>query len=192
MTDNISRFLSNYHRFFPRFLFLIFVLLSLPVYQYKETRGKKEMTYVSEKFFDFICILENTFLANANVRMMIAYNEGDLFDAMMIGLKSEKRIVDKFKQMLDLESYKDDAVDKLLDHILTIFKHIRGRWFTTKQKGQKKQISSHSTRKYVQVKTEIAVATADIRSDKSLAKYYNDAYETIHQRNDDEEDNEGD
>lgn len=61
------------------------------------------MTYVSEKFFDFICILENTFLANANVRMMIAYNEGDLFDAMMIGLKSEKRIVDKFKQMLELE-----------------------------------------------------------------------------------------
>ena len=59
-------------------------------------------------------------------------------------------------------------------------------------KGQKKQISSHSTRKYVQVKTEIAIATADVRSDKSLAKYYNDAYETIHQRNDNKEDNEGD
>ena len=152
---------------------------AIVINQVKDTKIQNPLTYVSKVFFDFICVLENTFLANANIRMMIAYSEGDLFDAMIMGLKSEQSIFAMFKTELKLEEFNDDVIFKLLDDILTRFKHIRGSWFIKKIKGQKKQTSTHSTRKHVQVKTEIAAASADVRASMQLKKFYTDAANNI-------------
>mmetsp|Transcript_24989 Transcript_24989/g.27968 ORF Transcript_24989/g.27968 Transcript_24989/m.27968 type:complete len:120 (-) Transcript_24989:29-388(-) len=116
--------------------------------------------------------------------MMIAYNKGDLFDAMITALLSEEKIINLFTKKLDLEEFDNEPINELLDNILTRFKHIRGCWFINKLKGQKKQNSSHSTRKHVQVKTEIAAATADARSEAVLKKYYGDATNNIRNSND--------
>ena len=75
---------------------------AIVINQVKDTKIQNPLTYVSKVFFDFICVLENTFLANANIRMMIAYSEGDLFDAMIMGLKSEQSIFAMFKTELKL------------------------------------------------------------------------------------------
>ena len=55
-------------------------------HQSKDDKIERPLTYVSKPFYEFICFLENTFLANANSRMMIAYNQGDLFNAMITAL----------------------------------------------------------------------------------------------------------
>ena len=99
-------------------------------------------------------------MANANIRMMIGYNRGDLFDSIVTALSSEANIIDIFKSKMKIPNFHEDLVKLVLDEILTRFKNIRGRWFIKKIKGQKKQNTSHSTRKQVQVKTEIAIATA--------------------------------
>ena len=115
--------------------------------------------------------------------MMIAYNRGDLFDSIVTALSSEANIIDIFKSKMKIPNFHEDLVKLVLDEILTRFKNIRGRWFIKKIKGQKKQNTSHSTRKQVQVKTEIAIATAEVRqSDKALKTFYINAQTNIEEK----------
>lgn len=132
-------------------------------------------------FYEFICVLENTFLANANIRMMIAYSSFNIFETMVSALYTHKDVVDLFKTKLGLEAFNQTVIDGLLDDILTRFLHIRGHWFIKKVQGQGKLSAPHTTRKNIQIKTEIAKATADVRrsQDKKYETYYKEVEENI-------------
>ena len=115
--------------------------------------------------------------------MMIAYNRGDLFDAIITGLASSPDIVKEFQEKLHITTSGEKKITLILDNILTIFKHIRGCWFIKKITGQKRHNSSHSTRKNVQVKTEIASAKAEVRCEATMQSFYSSAELNIKKNN---------
>lgn len=112
---------------------------------------------------------------------MIAHNKGDLFDSIVMALYSEPEVVALFRKKIDAEgdSITEDQIKILLLDVLTRFKHIRGSWFIRNIKGQQKLASPHATRKQIQVKSEIALATNDVRTQQTMEAFYEDALSNI-------------
>ena len=115
--------------------------------------------------------------------MMIAYNKGDLFDSIVMALYSEPEVVVLFRKKItddaEGDSITEDQIKVLLLDILTRFKHIRGSWFIRNIKGQQKLASPHATRKQIQVKSEIVLATNDVRTQQTMEVFYEDALSNI-------------
>ena len=100
-----------------------------------QAREKQKLIYVSPDFFEFICIVETVFLANANTGMMIAYHDGSLFEKITEALGSNETIMNLFKSYLKIEHYPDKNIKSFLYTILRKFKNIRGRWFVNNIRG---------------------------------------------------------
>jgi hypothetical protein len=43
-----------------------------------ERRKRRASVYCSRGYFDFVCFIESTYLANLMLKMMMAYNDGDI------------------------------------------------------------------------------------------------------------------
>ena len=138
----------------------------LPVDITKKREQKNKLHFVSADFFSFICSIENTFIANANIGMMMAYTDGSLFDGIRLALGSNQSAFELFSEKLGISSYFCVDDQKLLyNFLLTKFKNIRGRWFVNAIRGQKPQKDTHTTRKSVAITAEIALAKGEARAE---------------------------
>ena len=43
-----------------------------------ERTKRRASVYCSHKYFDFVCFVESIYLANLKLKMMMAYNDGDI------------------------------------------------------------------------------------------------------------------
>ena len=66
-------------------------------------------------------------MANANIRMMIAYNRGDLFDSIVTALFLEENLIEILKNKMKIQNFDKNLVKVVFDEILTRFKNVRER-----------------------------------------------------------------
>ena len=43
-----------------------------------ERKKRTASVYCSHEYFDFVCFVESTYIANLKLKMMMAYNDGDI------------------------------------------------------------------------------------------------------------------
>ena len=43
-----------------------------------EMRKGRASVYCSREYFEFVCFVKSTYLANLTLKMMLAYNDGDI------------------------------------------------------------------------------------------------------------------
>jgi len=53
-----------------------------------ERRKRRASVYCSREYFDFVCFVESTYLANLTLKMMMAYNDGDTISKIKFGILS--------------------------------------------------------------------------------------------------------
>ena len=72
-----------------------------------ERRKQRASVYRSREYFDFVCFVEITYLANLTLKMMMAYNDGDTISKIKFGILSHDDSRDRFS-CLSGSNKKDD------------------------------------------------------------------------------------
>jgi hypothetical protein len=53
-----------------------------------ETRKQRALAYCTHEYFDFICLVESIHLANLTLKMMLAYNNGNIVNVIKMSILS--------------------------------------------------------------------------------------------------------
>eukprot|EP00984_Skeletonema_dohrnii_P003909 scaffold1342_cov115-Skeletonema_dohrnii-CCMP3373.AAC.3 len=128
-------------------------------YSIVKLREKKNLFYVSKKYFDFICLIESVYVKNLSMKMMMAYCSGDLVKvihgAIMRSDTVRQRFFALFKDTrpagnqreeqneLEEEGDPDENEDRntdrleILGFILARYIRMRGCWFVKALKSNK-------------------------------------------------------
>jgi hypothetical protein len=107
-------------------------MMSLPI-PLVERRKQWALVYCSREYFDFICCIESIFLANLTLKMMLAYNNGDIVIRIKGSILSQDGIRDQFSCL----SGSDNDVDNqlILSYIIERYANMRGTYFVRYLKG---------------------------------------------------------
>jgi hypothetical protein len=98
-----------------------------------ERRKWRALVYCTRKYLDFICLVESIYLANLTLKMMLAYNNGNIVNMIKMSILSHKATMDSFSC---LSSSKNDYDNKLLlMYIIERYSHMRGTYFVKHLKG---------------------------------------------------------
>jgi hypothetical protein len=100
------------------------------------SRGEEErraLVYCSCEYFDFVCLVESTYLANLTLKMMLVYNDGDIISKIKLGILSHDDRRDRFSCLSD-SNYEDNN-QLLLAYILERYANMRGTYFVKHLKG---------------------------------------------------------
>jgi len=65
-----------------------------------ERRKRRALVYCLREYFDFVCFVESTYLANLMLQMMMAYNDGDIISKIKFGILSHDDLRGKFSCLL--------------------------------------------------------------------------------------------
>ncbi len=106
--------------------------MSLPI-SLVERRKWRAAVYCSREYFDFICHIESIFLANLTLKMMLAYNDGDIITRIKESILSHDGMRDRFSRL----SVSDNEVDNqlILSYIIERYANMRGTYFVRHLKG---------------------------------------------------------
>ena len=99
-----------------------------------EKRNKRASVYCSREYFEFILIVESVFLANLSLKMMLAYNHGDIVAKIKSSIVAHGDTMDIF---FCLTESKEDVNDNklLLAYIVERYTNMRGTYFVRHLKG---------------------------------------------------------
>lgn len=131
----------------------------------REIKGGGSFCRCSKGYFDFIQEIESVFLKNLTLKMMVAYDKGDLIVAIGDAVLSSDRLRSKFDDLAEEAGIDDEARSKeLYQYVITLFTGMRGRWFIKTVRGQESTASIFSkaaTRKKVANASDISKARAE-------------------------------
>jgi hypothetical protein len=114
-----------------------------------ERRKRRALVYCSREYFDFLCFVESTSLANLMLKMMMAYNDGDIISKIKFGILLHNDSRDRFSCLSDSDNKDDNHL--LLAYIMERYANMRGTCFVKHLKGNsgdhlKKLASCQATR----------------------------------------------
>ena len=98
-----------------------------------ERRKRRVSVYCSRMYFDFVCFVESTYLANLTLKMMMAYNDGDIISKIKFGILSHDDSRDRFSCLSGSDNEDDNCL--LLAHIMERYANMRGTYFMKHLKG---------------------------------------------------------
>jgi hypothetical protein len=106
--------------------------MSLPI-SLVERRKRRASVYCSHEYFDFICRAEIIFLANLTLKMMLAYNGGDIVTRIKESMLLHNGMRVRFSRL----SGSDNEVDNqlILSYITERYANMRGTYFDRHLKG---------------------------------------------------------
>jgi hypothetical protein len=131
-----------------------------------ERRKWRASVYCSCKYFDFVCFIESTYLANLTLKMMIAYNDGDIISKIKLGILSHDDSRYRFSCLSGSDNKDDNHL--LLVYIMERYANMRGTYFVKHLKGDsgdqlKKLASCQATR--TKVAHAVVYAKTTVESD---------------------------
>ena len=106
--------------------------LSLPI-SLVERRKRRASVYCSREYFDFICRVESIFLANLTLKMMLAYNDGDIVTRIKKSILLHDGMRVRFSRLLGSENEVDNQL--ILSYIIERYANMRGTYFVKHLKG---------------------------------------------------------
>ena len=98
-----------------------------------ERRKWRASVYCSRECFDFVCFVESTHLANLTLKMMMAYNDGDIISKIKFGILLLADLRDRFSCLLGSDNEDDNRL--LLAYIMERYANMRGTYFVKHLKG---------------------------------------------------------
>ncbi len=98
-----------------------------------ERRKRRASVYCSRKYFDFVCFVESTFLANLTLKMMIAHNDGDIISKIKFGILLHNDSRARFSCLSGSDNVDDNHL--LLAYIMERYANMRGAYFVKHLKG---------------------------------------------------------
>jgi len=98
-----------------------------------ERRKRRASVYCTREYFDFICVIESIYLANLTLKMMLAYNDGDIVAKIKLGILSHNDTRDRFSCLLGSDN--EDDNQQLLVYITERYANMRGTYFVKHLKG---------------------------------------------------------
>ena len=78
-----------------------------------EKRRWRASVYCSREYFDFVCFVESTYLANLTQKMMMAYNDGDIISKIKFDILLHDDFRDSFSCLLGSNNKDDNLLDYL-------------------------------------------------------------------------------
>ncbi len=134
-----------------------------------ERRKWRTLVYCSREYFDFVCFVESIYLVNLTLKMMMAYNDGDIISKIKFGILSHNDLRDRFSCLLG--SNIEDNNRLLLACIMERYANMWGTYFVKHLKGNsgdqlKKLASCQATR--MKVAHAVVYAKMTVESDGDL------------------------
>jgi hypothetical protein len=131
-----------------------------------ERRKRRASVYCSREYFDFVCFVESTYLANLTLKMMMAYNDGDIISKIKFGILSHDDLRDRFSCLSGSDNEDDNCL--LLAYLMERYANMRGTFFVKHLKGNsgdqlKKLASCQATR--TKVAHAVVYAKTTVESD---------------------------
>ncbi len=113
----------------------------------EETEGNGLL--LIRKYFDFVCFVETTFLTNLTLKMMMAYNDGDIISKIKFGIFLHNDSRAGFSCLSGSDNVDDNHL--LLAYIMERYANMEGIYFAKHLKGNngdqlKKLASCQATR----------------------------------------------
>ena len=123
----------------------------------------------SERFVNFIQVIEANFVESMTIEMMITYDDGSLIEVVCSSLKKNNGIYNQCKSLFDdINDYSAQIVKDIFVFIFLRFKRMRGRWFINsmgaEHGGKSKRVDGFSTCGLVIAQSQISKERAAISS----------------------------
>ena len=99
-----------------------------------ERRKRRALVYCSCEYFDFVCFVESTYLANLTLKMMMAYNDGDIISKIKFGILSHDDLRDGFSCVSGSDNKDDNCL--LLAYIMERYVNMPGYLFCEASEGK--------------------------------------------------------
>ena len=99
-----------------------------------ERRKRRALVYCTREYFYFICVIESIYLTNLTLKMMMAYNDGDIVAKIKLGILSHNDTSNRFSCLSGSDN-KDDN-QQLLVYIMERYVNMRGTYFAKHLKGK--------------------------------------------------------
>jgi hypothetical protein len=99
-----------------------------------ERRKRRASVYCTREYFYFICVIESIYLTNLTLKMMMAYNDGDIVAKIKLGILSHNDTSNRFSCLSGSDN-KDDN-QQLLVYIMERYVNMRGTYFAKHLKGK--------------------------------------------------------
>jgi hypothetical protein len=106
--------------------------LDLPTYLV-EKRKRWASVYCSREYFGIICLIERIFLANLTLKMMLAYNDGNIVAKIKESILSQDGMRDRFSSLAGSDNNVDNQL--ILPYIIERYANMRGTYFVRHLKG---------------------------------------------------------
>jgi hypothetical protein len=142
-----------------------------------DQREKKSLVRSSAEFFAIIQSIESVFLANLNLKMMLAFTDGSLCDEIRRGILNNELIVKIFFGLCDevVEMPLDEGIRRdVLGFVMKRYVNMRGRWFIKIMKGQRKIDQGDAVMKDGATRTRVAAAAACSKAKGTASKEPNE------------------
>ena len=152
-------------------------------YEVVELRQKRSLIFCSKKYYEFICVVESTYIQNLTLKMMLAYADGDLVNAIHQALYASEKIRSMFFALntATAEATEEEQEEEqqsqleIMKFILDRYVRMRGCWFVKFLKNN--QGKSLDEQKLAAAPTTMKVASAgaaskaaaDARVDQTLS-----------------------
>jgi hypothetical protein len=133
-----------------------------------ERRKRRALVYCTREYFDFICVIESIYLANLTLKMMLAYNDGDILAKIKLGILSHDDTRDRLSCLSGSDN--EDDNQQLLVYIMVRYASMRGTYFVKHLMGNsgdqiQKLASCQATRTKVAHTVVYAKTTVELDGD---------------------------
>ena len=98
-----------------------------------ERMKRRASVYCSREYFDFVCFVESTYFANLTLKMMMAYNDGDIISKIKFRILSHDDLRDRFSCLSGSDNEDDNHL--LLAYIMERYVNMQGTYFVKHLKG---------------------------------------------------------
>ena len=109
--------------------------LQLPISLVEKRKTKRGASVCCTlEYFEYICFVETVYLANLSLKMMLAYNNGDIVVEIKNSILSNSYAREKFTALVDCDVDRSDCLE-LMTYILDRYANMRGTFFVRYIKG---------------------------------------------------------
>ena len=94
-----------------------------------ERRKRFAKTFYTQQYFEFICFVESTFLSNLNLKMMMAYADGNLVHETKAQLLTNNITITKFNDLCNRdEALRGEEAEQIMKYIVDRYTNMRGTY----------------------------------------------------------------
>ncbi len=84
-------------------------MMNLPT-SLTERRKWRASVYCTQEYFDFICLVESIFLVNLTLKMMLAYNDGNIVTGIKMSILWHNEMRDRFSCLSSCSNCDDNQL----------------------------------------------------------------------------------